>query len=60
MRTASQRLKRLERGRIGKRTEMWVDLGDGRYKRGDELKAIDDLNDPNVAYGFIVESEQWV
>jgi len=57
MKGALRRLQRLERLKGGKRTEFWVCLPDGRFKGGSQVKALAELNDPNVSYVFITEKE---
>ena len=57
MKGALRRLKRLERLKAGKKTEFWICLPDGRFRKGSEVRALADLNDSAVSYVCVLEEE---
>jgi hypothetical protein len=57
MKSVVRRLRRLESRKKNQRTEFWIDLGDGRFRRGNEIKPATSLNDPNVSYMSMIEEE---
>jgi hypothetical protein len=50
MKSVVRRLRRLE-------SRKKIDLGDGRFRRGNEIKPATSLNDPNVSYMSMIEEE---